>query len=128
VDDAIALPDNTYEGDEILEALDMSQNIGSQLQQILNKLEALETKFETAVTTVNNLTSTVDVLKTTVDKVQRKVTAVESKTTKLWEDVECLTSTMQGKYNFSKSTGLAKNLVEILDPLSCDYYAFNIEN
>ena len=89
-DDAITLPDNTHEEDKILQALDMSQNIGFQLQQILNKLEALEAKFETVVTTVNNLTSTVEGLKKTVDKVQSKVTAVESKTTKLREDVDTM--------------------------------------
>ena len=39
--------------DNIIEALDMTQSVASQLQLILSKLEALETKFETIVTTVN---------------------------------------------------------------------------
>ena len=68
VDDAIT--DSPGEEYKIIEALDMTQSVASQLQLILSKLEALETKFETVVTTVNILTSTVDGLKKTVDKVQ----------------------------------------------------------
>ena len=86
MDDAIT--DSPGEEDKIIEALDMTQSVASQLQLILSKLEALETKFETVVTTVNILTSTVDGLKKTVDKVQSAVAAVESKTTELRKDAD----------------------------------------
>ena len=86
VDDAIT--DSPGEEDKILEALDMTQSVASQLQLILSKFEALETKFEAVVTTINILTSTVEGLKVTVDKVQTAVTAVESKTTELSKDVD----------------------------------------
>ena len=52
--------DSPGEVDKIIEALDMTQSVASQLQLILSKLEALETKFETVVTTVNIFTSTID--------------------------------------------------------------------
>ena len=86
MDDAIT--DSPGEEDKIIEALDMTHSVASQLQLILSKLEALETKFETVVTTVNILTSTVDGLKKTVDKVQSAVAAVESKTTQLRKNVD----------------------------------------
>ena len=86
VDDTIT--DSPGEEDKIIEALDMTQSVASQLQLILSKLEALETKFETVVTTVNILTLTVDGLKKTVDKMQSAVAAVESKTTELRKDVD----------------------------------------
>ena len=47
VDDAIT--DSPGEEDKIIEALDMTQSVASQLQLILSKLEALETKFETSL-------------------------------------------------------------------------------
>ena len=84
-DDITHSPD---EEDKIIEALDMTQSVASQLQLILSKPEALETKFETVVTTVNILTSTVDGLKKTVDQVQSAMAAVESKTTELRKDVD----------------------------------------
>ena len=60
LDDAIT--DSLAEEDKILEALDMTQSVGSHLQLILIKLEALETKFETVVA-VNDSKSTVEGLK-----------------------------------------------------------------
>ena len=86
MDDAIT--DSPGEEDKIIEALDMTQSVASQLQLILSKLEALETKFETVVTTVNTLTFAVEDLKKTVDKVQSEMVAVESKTTELRKDVD----------------------------------------
>ena len=86
VDDTIT--DSPSEEDKIIEALDMTQSVASQLQLILSKLDALETKFETVVTTVNTLTSKVEDLKKTVDKVQSEMAAVESKTTELRKDVD----------------------------------------
>ena len=83
-----AITDSPGEEDKIIEALDMTQSVASQLQLILCKLEALETKFETVVTTVNILTSTVEGLKKTVDKVQSAMAAVESKTIELRKDVD----------------------------------------
>ena len=71
VDDAIT--HSPGEEDKIIEALDMTQSVASQLQLILSNLEALETKFS---------------LKKTVDKVQSAVAAVESKTTELQKDVD----------------------------------------
>ena len=50
-----AITDSPDEEDKIIEALDMTQSVASQLHLILKKLEALETKFETVVTTVNIL-------------------------------------------------------------------------
>ena len=44
------------EVDKIIEALDMTQSVASQLQLILSKLKALETKFETVVATGNVFT------------------------------------------------------------------------
>ena len=86
MDDAIT--DSPGEEDKIIEALDMTQSVASQLQLILSKLEALETKFETVVTTVNTLTFAVEDLKKTVDKVQSEMAAAESKTTELRKDVD----------------------------------------
>ena len=86
VNDAIA--DSLGKEDKIIEALDMTQSVASQLQLILSKLESLETEFETVVTTVNTLTSTVEGLTKTVDKVQSALAAVESKTTELRKDVD----------------------------------------
>ena len=86
VEDAIA--DSPGEEDKIIEALDMTQSVASQLQLILSKLEALATKYETVVTTGNILTSTVEGLKKLVDKVQSALAAVESKTTELRKDVD----------------------------------------
>ena len=80
VDDTM-ITDSPGEEDKIIEALDMTQSVASQLQLILSKLEALETKFETVVTTVEGL-------KKTVDKVQSEVAAVESNTTELRKDVD----------------------------------------
>ena len=88
ITDNDAITDNEREDDQILEALNMSENIGSKLQLILNKLEALEAKFETVVTTVNNLTVTVKDLEKTVNKVQGEVASIEGKTTKLRNEVD----------------------------------------
>ena len=68
-----AITDSPGKEDKIIEALDMTQSVASQLQLILSNLEALETKFS---------------LKKTVDKVQSAVAAVESKTTELQKDVD----------------------------------------
>ena len=92
VDDAIT--HSPGEEDKIIEALDMTQSVASQLQLILSKLEALETKFETIVTTVNILTTTVDGLKKTVDQMQSAMAAVESKTTELRKDVDQIDNTL----------------------------------
>lgn len=48
------MTDSLGEEDKILEALDRTQRVVSQLQLILSKPEALETKFNTAVAGVNN--------------------------------------------------------------------------
>jgi hypothetical protein len=48
------MADSLGEENKILEALDMTQRVVSQLQLILSKLEALETKFDTVVAAVNN--------------------------------------------------------------------------
>ena len=82
MDDAIA-DNGGDEADEVPSVLNMTQNIGTQFQLILEKLRVLEAKFETVVEIVNNLASTVESLKTTVDKMQSEVAAVERKSTTL---------------------------------------------